>query len=46
MDINTIRLIRNSLDSKKAQIDKGQDKKQDKNDDIKGCLKLTDYMSF
>ena len=46
MDISTIKLIRNSLNIKETEIGKSPDKKQDKKDDIKGCLKLADYMVF
>lgn len=46
MDINTFKIIRNSLSTKEAEADNLQEKKQEKKDDIKGCLKLSDYMAF
>lgn len=46
MDINTVRIIRNSLKIKADDANKLQEKKQSKKDDIKGCLKLADYMAF
>jgi hypothetical protein len=46
MDINTIKLVRNSVNSKENEADKLQDKKLEKLNDKKGCLKLADYMAF
>lgn len=46
MDINTVKVIRNGLNSKENENNKMKDKKQDKKSDIKGCLKLADYMAF
>lgn len=46
MDINTVKVIRNSLNIKEVGSDKSKDKKQDKKEDVKGCLKLADYMAF
>lgn len=46
MDINTIKLIRNNISNKDIEIGKPQDKKIEKGNDRKGCLKLTDYMAF
>lgn len=46
MDINTKKLIRNSINSKEIEASKPQDKKMDKRDERKGCLKLADYMAF
>jgi len=46
MDINTIRIIRNTMRTKENENSKINDKKQGKKIDVKGCLKLVDYTSF
>ena len=46
MDINTIRVIRSSVNDKETEVNKQKDKKQDKKDESKICLKLADYMVF
>ncbi|KPU44061.1 hypothetical protein OXPF_22270 [Oxobacter pfennigii] len=47
MDINTIRVLKNNVNTKEAETMKPAEKKQDKKDIIRnGCLKLTDYMVY
>lgn len=46
MDINTIRLIRNGVNTKETENEKSQEKQPDKKGNNKGCLKLADYMAF
>lgn len=46
MDINTVKLIRNSLNNKEVKAEESQAKKTDKRNSNRGCLKLSDYMAF
>lgn len=46
MDINTIKLVRDSINIKETESDKAQGKQPDNKNNKKGCLKLADYMAF
>jgi hypothetical protein len=46
MDINTLKVIRNSLKLNQEASDRPEDTTIDQKENIKICLKLSDYMAF